>query len=88
MLVITSTLISIIFKQHSGHEKILVFMSTNETNLLEPINYIIMPAIYQHFYEALILTLYVAHHGDMQRVDHKLIITRHTVAPVVFPHTG
>ena len=26
-------------------------MSTNETKFLEPINYIIMHAIYQHFYE-------------------------------------
>ena len=48
-------------------------MSTNETNLLEPINYIVMPAIYQHFYEALVLTLLVAHHGDMQRVDGRTV---------------
>ena len=53
-------------------------MSTNETNLLEPINFIIMPAIYQHFYEALVLTLEVAHHGDMQRVDGRTVrIFRH-----------
>ena len=54
-------------------------MSTNETSILDPINYIIMPAIYQHFYKALVLTLLVAHHGDMQRVDGRTVarIGRH-----------
>ena len=49
--VFTSALGSIISILHSGHYKILVFKRTNETKWLEPINYIIMHAIYQHFYE-------------------------------------
>ena len=35
---------------HSGHKKILVFMSINEAKFIEPIKYN-MHTIHQHFYE-------------------------------------
>ena len=57
MTVFTSVLISIISKLHSCHYKILVLISTNDIKLLEPINEIIMAAIYQHFHELMYMVL-------------------------------
>ena len=45
-----------------------------------------MPAIYQHFYEALVLTLLVAHHGDMQRVDGQTVYGEHAQFMVNLPN--